>query len=75
MIKVPYMEIPKYCDECPFSRVRYSLPLTERTHGYNCQIEFYEKGRYETLREGSYDEHIEPTLCPIAEANKENEEE
>lgn len=40
-------------------------------HGYNCQIEYYEKGRYETVREAPYDEHIVPTECPLIDEDYE----
>lgn len=74
MIKVPFMKMPECCDECVFGRLNYSHPLwtkseTNGKHGYNCQLEYYEKGRYETVREAPIDEHIVPVLCPLIKAN------
>ena len=65
MITVPFMKMPRYCDECPFARLRYSTPLTDGRKGYNCQVEFYEKGKYETVREAPYDEYVVPVKCPL----------
>lgn len=77
MIKVPFMKMPESCDKCDFGRCRYSNPFWDRTetsgkHGYNCQIEYYEKGRYETVREAPYDEHIVPTECPLIDEDESN---
>lgn len=78
MIKVPFMKMPECCDKCDFGRLNYSHPLEENVwtkseksgkHGYNCQLEYYEKGRYETVREAPFDEHIVPVLCPLIKAN------
>lgn len=70
MIKVPFMKMPESCDKCVFGICRYSNPLTSGMHGYNCQIEYYEKGRYETVREAPYDEHIVPTECPLIDEDE-----
>ena len=78
MIKVPFMKMPECCDKCDFGRLNYSYPLEENVltkseksgkHGYNCQLEYYEKGRYETVREAPVDEHIVPVLCPLIKVN------
>ena len=80
MIKVPFMKMPECCDKCDFGRCCYSHPFTGSVwtddekagkHGYNCQLEYYEKGKYETVREAPIDEHIVPVLCPLIKANKE----
>jgi len=76
MIKVPFMKMPECCDKCDFGRLRFSHPIWSKDeksgkHGYNCQLEYYEKGRYETVREAPIDEHIVPVLCPLIKANKE----
>ena len=65
MIKVPYLNMPEKCDECPFARLKYSTPMSDGRKGYNCQIEFYEKGKYETVREAPCDEYVVPVLCPL----------
>ena len=75
MIKVPYMKMPECCEECDFGRCKYSNPFEDYTEtsgkkGYNCQVEFYEKGKYETIREAPYDEHIVPVQCPLIDEDK-----
>lgn len=75
MIKVPFMKMPESCDKCAFGRCRYSNPFVDRTEtsgmqGWNCQVEYYEKGRYETVREAPYDEHIVPTGCPLIDEDE-----
>lgn len=66
-IKVPYMRKPECCDECPFARLKFSTPLSDGRKGYMCQVEFYEKGFYETVREAPCDEYVVPILCPLVE--------
>lgn len=65
MIKVPFMKMPRCCDECPFARLKYSTPFTDGRQGWNCQVEFYEKGKYKTVRDAPYDEHVVPVKCPL----------
>ena len=65
MIKVPFMKMPESCDSCPFARLKFSTPLSDYRKGYNCQVEFYEKGSYETVRESPFDELVVPVLCPL----------
>lgn len=74
MIKVPFMKMPECCDKCDFGRLRFSHPFWSKDkktgkYGYNCQLEYYEKGKYETVREAPIDEHIVPVLCPLIKAN------
>ena len=69
-IKVPFMEMPICCDDCPFAVLKFSTPLSDGRKGFNCKLEFYEKGKYETVREAPYDEKVVPVLCPLIKANK-----
>lgn len=71
MILVPFMKMPKSCNECAFSRLRFHLPNgkigegDEGKDGYNCQVEYWEKGRYETTRKAPCDELVIPENCPL----------
>lgn len=62
---VPWMDAPEDCSKCPFGVCRYSLPLTGHKHGFSCQVEFYEKRKYEVTREADYDDPVVPDLCPL----------
>ena len=61
-------EIPKYCNKCPFGVLRYSTPLSTRKHGYNCNLNFTENGKYTKIMESDIDFDIEkPKWCPLKE--------
>lgn len=66
-IKVPYMRKPECCDECPFARLKSSRPLSNGRKEYNCQVDYYEKGFYEIVREAPFNEYVVPTLCPLVD--------
>ena len=67
MIKVPFMKMPRCCDECPFARLKYLTHFSGGRKGLNCQVEYYEKGRYETVREAPCDEYVVPVKCPLVD--------
>lgn len=83
------IEIPKFCDDCPFGRCVFSRPKwTEEnhnevlckydgeeakpnTHGYVCNIEFEQNGKYANVMRGEYKERIpKPDWCPLVEVKE-----
>lgn len=80
------IEIPKFCDTCPFGSCVFSRPKWTKeqnrkvichydgkeaepnTHGYVCNIELEQKGKYENVMRGEYEERIpKPNWCPLVE--------
>lgn len=74
------MDIPKYCDKCPFGMCVYSSPFWVKptinpidmqddypnTQGYVCDLELYEKGKYESVNRAFMDSNVEkPDWCPL----------
>lgn len=80
MYVVP-MDIPQFCNKCPFGMLNYSAPFggwtTSKidgkddavgTHGYVCNIDFYENGRYTKVLRGNVDNDIpKPDWCQLRE--------
>ncbi|MDY2986114.1 MAG: hypothetical protein SOR77_00630 [Peptoniphilus sp.] len=67
MYKVP-MEIPEYCDDCPFGMTKWSLPLTNNSKGYQCNVDFKINGKYTKTIQGTFDEKIKkPEWCYLEE--------
>ena len=59
-------EIPKHCNKCPFGMCKFSKPLSDRTHGYTCNLEVPKKGHNKTTMITDYDSDIEkPDWCPL----------
>lgn len=76
------LELPKYCNECPFGMCDYSNPsnydevgnhidgknMSALSHGYVCNIDFNEHGRYTKIMRAGYDENIKkPNWCALKE--------
>lgn len=76
------LELPKYCDECPFGVCDYSNPTNQDecflmnhidgekmfaySHGYVCNIDCKENGKYTKIMRAKYDEHIKrPRWCKL----------
>lgn len=59
-------EIPKHCNKCPFGILKFSKPLSDRTHGYTCNLEVPEEGHNKTTMIMDYEVDIEkPDWCPL----------
>ena len=75
MIAVPYMVLPKSCNECVFARLKYQHPLWSKDeeksgmYGYNCQLEYWKNGQYDTIREAKIDENVIPDNCLLRKVN------
>lgn len=69
MIRVPFMKMPRCCDECPFGMCKSSLPLSTGEHTYQCNVDFWENGKYTRERKAPFDEHVVPVQCPLIEEN------
>lgn len=86
MYSVP-MEIPKFCNKCPFGQCDYSLPFGRNsvshvdgkenktgTCGYVCNVEFQNKGRYTKVIRANIEEDIpKPDWCGLMEMENQNE--
>lgn len=83
MYLVP-MDIPKYCNKCPFGMGNYNLPFWgERfisnidfkenkvgTYGYVCNVEFQKNKRYTKVLRAELGEDIKkPKWCELKETN------
>lgn len=78
MYLVP-MEMPKFCNRCPFGSLNYSFKLGSRsissidgkmnengTYGYTCNVEFQENGRYTKVMRAKCGEDIpRPEWCGL----------
>lgn len=81
-------EIPKYCNKCPFGVLHHSLPLTSKnkvfgnwhdgsrifggTHGYNCNLDFLENGKYEKIAIEDCEKDIKrPEWCRLISVDNE----
>lgn len=59
-------EIPKHCNKCPFGILKFSKPLSDRTHGYTCNLEVPVEGSNKTTMITDYNADIEkPDWCPL----------
>lgn len=86
MYTVP-MEMPKFCNKCPFGYCNYGFPLGSScistvdgeenkagTYGYVCNVEFEENGRYTKVMRAEIDENItKPKWCGLKELENQNE--
>lgn len=77
------MEIPKYCNKCPFGQCVYSFPFGSSctsnidgkenkagTYGYVCNVEFQENGRYTKVLRAELGKDIKkPKWCELQETN------
>lgn len=76
------MEVPKYCNACPFAVCNYNRPKwagdsvskldgeknLAGTCGYSCTVEFLETGRYTKIIRGNIGEDIpRPEWCGLKE--------
>ena len=77
------LELPKYCNKCPYGHCMYSYPFwaTKRniskidgkenkvnTYGYICNLDFAENGKYTKVLRANFDENNEkPNLCKLIE--------
>ena len=80
MYLVP-MEMPKFCNRCPFGSINYSFTLGSRsissidgamnengTYGYTCNMEFQENGRYTKVMRAKCGEDIpRPEWCGLCD--------
>ena len=59
-------DIPEYCNKCPFGMCKFSKPLSDRTHGYTCNMEVPEEGHNKTTMITDHEVDIEkPDWCPL----------
>ena len=65
MIKVPFMKMPRSCNECPFGMCKSSLTLSTGEQTYQCNVDFWENGKYTRERKAPCDEHVVPVQCPL----------
>lgn len=69
-------EIPKHCNKCPFGMCKFSKPLSDRTHGYTCNLEVPEEGHNKTTMITDYEVDIEkPDWCPLRTVPEKDETE
>ena len=80
MYSVP-MEIPQFCNKCPFGACNYSFPhsgssisMIDRkenrtgTYGYLCNLDFYKNGRYTKILRADVRKDIKkPAWCGLKE--------
>ena len=75
------MEIPKYCDDCPFGHLHYHHPFWSKgsrvdlidkkenkpdTYGYVCNIDFSENGKYTKVMRAKRGKNIKkPKWCKL----------
>ena len=78
MYKVP-MEIPTYCNKCPFGMCYFSFPFGSGEisyidgkenkvgyYGYVCNVEFLENNKYTKVRRAKINEDIKkPKWCRL----------
>lgn len=87
MYLVP-MDIPKYCNHCPFGHCNYNHPYWSNgsdsaidgrrnasgTYGYTCNLEIQEHGRFTKVLRANIGEDIpRPEWCKLKERD-ENEQ-
>lgn len=79
------MEIPKHCNECPFSYLNYSFPIggssisnidgkenKKGTYGYVCNVDFGKNGKYTKILRAECEEKIKrPKWCGLKELKNE----
>ncbi len=65
MIKVPFMKMPRSCNECPFGMYKNSMPLSTGEQTYQCSVDFWENGKYIRERKAPFDEYVVPVQCPL----------
>ena len=70
MIKVPFMKMPESCSECPFGICKSSTPLSDREQIYQCNVDFWENGKYTRERKAPYDEYVVPVQCPLIDEDE-----
>lgn len=77
------MEIPQFCNKCPFGICSYSIPPLRvdscistvdwkenmpGTHGYLCNLDFYKNGRYTKILRADVRKDIKkPAWCGLKE--------
>lgn len=67
-------EIPKHCNKCPFGMLKFSKPLSDRTHGYTCNLEVPKEGHNKTTMITDYDADIEkPDWCLLRPVSEKDE--
>lgn len=83
MYLVP-MDIPKYCNKCPFGMFNYNLPFWGEqfisnidgrenkagTYGFVCNVEFQKNGRFTKVLRAKYGKDIKkPKWCEFKETD------
>lgn len=59
-------EMPKFCNKCPFGFCKFSLPISDGTHGYTCNLELPERGHSKTTVITDCGVDVEkPDWCPL----------
>lgn len=59
---IAVIEKPKNCEQCPFGRCKYSLPLTTHKKGLYCQLR---EPQNRVVEDFDYDAEVHLNNCPL----------